>query len=563
MRAQRCLLRGISLVLPVVALACNGADLSGPAFGSLDITASTSGPAPDPNGYTAQVDAAQPQRLVSNIPYSPMLSAGDHTVLLGDVAGNCTVAGENPRVVSVRSGAQDRVTFEVACSAGALEVTTVTTGESLDFNGYVITVDGRSSLPIATSGSTTVPDVTPGNRIVGLANLAPNCTVAGGGLQTVTVTAGASRAVRFDLTCSRVPQLLSFYQISAGLVPYHTCAVTTTNRAYCWGTGYLGDSPVSSNKRLTPVAVAGELEFRAISAGYSYTCAVTTDDRAFCWGENYGGQLGDGTTTPRPTPVPVATSLRFRQVIAGHNTTCGLSTEKRVYCWGSSGGGQTGTGTSAYTWNNPPMEIAGGRTYRQVSTGMDHSCALTDGYEIFCWGGNGFGQLGDGSTATVRLSPVRVSGGRRFIQVSAGFFHTCAVTDANQAFCWGFGTYGGIGDGNTLDRREPTQVAGDLLFDRVTAAIDHSCGETTDNRAYCWGSNGSGALGDGTQTLRTTPVPVAGGLWFAQVSGGNSASCGVTSEHRGYCWGSNLDGNLGDGTTTDRSEPSPVAATAE
>jgi alpha-tubulin suppressor-like RCC1 family protein len=365
------------------------------------------------------------------------------------------------------------------------------------------------------------------------------------------------------LTCSRVPQLLSFYQISAGLVPYHTCAVTTTNRAYCWGTGYLGDSPVSSNKRLTPVAVAGELEFRAISAGYSYTCAVTTDDRAFCWGENYGGQLGDGTTTPRPTPVPVATSLRFRQVIAGHNTTCGLSTEKRVYCWGSSGGGQTGTGTSAYTWNNPPMEIAGGRTYRQVSTGMDHSCALTDGYEIFCWGGNGFGQLGDGSTATVRLSPVRVSGGRRFIQVSAGFFHTCAVTDANQAFCWGFGTYGGIGDGNTLDRREPTQVAGDLLFDRVTAAIDHSCGETTDNRAYCWGSNGSGALGDGTQTLRTTPVPVAGGLWFAQVSGGNSASCGVTSEHRGYCWGSNLDGNLGDGTTTDRSEPSPVAATAE
>jgi alpha-tubulin suppressor-like RCC1 family protein len=561
MRAQRCLLRGISFVLPVVALACNGDDLSGPAFGSLDITASTSGPAPDPNGYTAQVDAAQPQRL-SNVPYSPMLSAGNHTVLLGDVASNCTVAGENPRVVSVRSGAQDRVTFEVICSAttGALEITTVTTGESLDVNGYSVSVDGRDYRPIATNGSTTVPDVAPGTHIVGLANLAPNCTAAGGGSLTVTVSAGASVPVRFDLTCSGPPPPLSFYQISTGMDPRHTCAVTTTNRAYCWGTGYLGDGPVSSDKRLTPVEVAGGLEFRAISAGYSHTCAVTTDDRAFCWGENYGGQLGDGTETRRPTPVPVATSLRFRQVTAGDMTNCGLSTEKRVYCWGSSWGGMMGTGTSTFSWNNPPMEIAGGRTYRQVSTGMNHSCALTDSYEIFCWGGNGSGQLGDGSTAN-RLSPVRVSGTRRFIQVSAGFYHTCAVTTANQAFCWG--RDGGIGDGTSLDRWEPTQVAGGVLFDRVTAGGAHSCGETTDNRAYCWGYNGSGALGDGTQTLRTTPVPVAGGLWFAQVSGGNSASCGVTSEHRGYCWGNNLDGAIGDGTTTDRWEPVPVAATAE
>lgn len=354
-------------------------------------------------------------------------------------------------------------------------------------------------------------------------------------------------------------QPLSFYQVSAGIDPYHTCAVTTTNRAYCWGTGYLGDGPASSHKRPTPVAVTGGHQFRQISSGYNYTCAVTTDNRAFCWGDNYAGQLGDGTQIVRPTPVPVVTGLRFRQVSAGHNATCGLSTEDRIYCWGSSYNGLLGTGTAAGTWKNPPAEIAGGRRYRHVSTGYQHNCAVTNSSQTFCWGRNDSGQLGDNSTARVRLKPVLVSGGSSYRQVSAGYDHTCAVTTTNRAYCWGYGGYGAIGDGKTLSRWAPREVAGGVLFERVTAGVSHTCGETIGNRAYCWGYNGYGNLGDGTKTSRTKPAPVAGGLRFGMVNAGNGYSCGVTSENRGYCWGENDNGTLGDGTTTHRSVPTPIA----
>ncbi len=350
---------------------------------------------------------------------------------------------------------------------------------------------------------------------------------------------------------------LPWYQISAGVE--HTCGVTTTNQAYCWGTGYLGDGPAVSTNKSAPAAVAGGHLFRLISAGHGYTCAVTTDNRAYCWGENYAGQLGDGSTTDRGTPVAAASNLRFRQISAGHQTTCGLTTENMVYCWGSSGGGQMGNGGSTATWGNPPAQVAGGRTYNQVSSAFNHSCAVTFTNEIYCWGRNDYGQLGDNSGIKQSNSPLRVPGTRSFKQVSTGRDLTCAVTTANRAFCWGYNGSGQVGDGSTLNRWEPRQVAGTVLFERVTAGSGHACAESTDNRAYCWGYNSSGALGDGTQTTRTKPVPVTGGLWFGQLSAGNGYTCGVTSEDRqGYCWGQNSDGNLGDGTTTNRSSPTAV-----
>ncbi len=352
---------------------------------------------------------------------------------------------------------------------------------------------------------------------------------------------------------------LSFYQISASNDFWHTCALTMTNQGYCWGTGFLGDGPAYSTRRLTPVAVSGGHQFRMISTGLYYTCALTTDNRAFCWGNNESGQLGDGTTVERPEPVAAAPSLRFRQIAAGHVTTCGLTTENRVYCWGSSVRGQMGTGTATATGNNPPTEIAGGRTYIQVSSAYQHSCALTPSHEIYCWGRGDTGELGDSSTAKQRNSPSRVSGNRDFIQVSAGHSNTCAVTSGGKAFCWGWGHHGTNGDGSTLDRWEPRQVASTVLFDRVTAGGATTCAESRDNRAYCWGYNEFGQVGDGTTTTRLKPVAVAGGLFFAQVSAGANYSCGVTPDQRGYCWGGNRDGTLGDGTTTDRSTLTTVS----
>jgi alpha-tubulin suppressor-like RCC1 family protein len=246
-------------------------------------------------------------------------------------------------------------------------------------------------------------------------------------------------------------------------------------------------------------------------------------------------------------------------VEAGGFHTCGVSyPDKLAYCWGSNGDGELGNGTN--TASATPVAVAGARQFRHVTTGHVHSCGVTPTGPAYCWGNNVFGQIGDGdgSTVTGYSSPVLVAGGKLYRQIDAGGSHTCAVTTSFQAYCWGSGRSGQVGDGKTFLRFAPRAVAGGLSFSRVTAGGEHSCGESS-NRAYCWGDNGFGALGDGTSTRRLTPVAVAGGLFFSQVSAGTWYTCGRTDTAVGYCWGYNLNGQLGDGSTTNRSTPGPIA----
>jgi alpha-tubulin suppressor-like RCC1 family protein len=364
---------------------------------------------------------------------------------------------------------------------------------------------------------------------------------------------------------------LSFRQVSAGGL--FTCGLATDDRIYCWGVngfGQLGqgsdtgpetcpfDAPCSTR----PVAVIGGLRFRRVSTGFAHGCGVTTDFRAYCWGYNQFGQLGDGSGSfNNPTPVRVAGGVRFRTLGPGQNHTCGVTyPDNRAYCWGDNTYGQLGDGTQ--TSRLTPVAVAGGRQFRQVSSGTAHTCGVTMSNEAFCWGSNLKGQVGDSSTAKRRVRPVRVSGGRSYRQLDAGQDHTCAVTTTDRAYCWGDGRNGQLGNGQTYLSFWPRRVSGGLSLERVTAGSVHSCGKTTNDRAYCWGQDGSGQLGDGTNSDRLRPAAVAGGLFFAQVSAGainNSGhTCGKATDNHAYCWGRNHFGQLGDGTLSDRSTPTPV-----
>jgi alpha-tubulin suppressor-like RCC1 family protein len=356
-------------------------------------------------------------------------------------------------------------------------------------------------------------------------------------------------------------QPLAFRQVSAGA--YHSCGVTADSRAYCWGEGAfgaLGDGETSPLNRSRPVAVAGGLRFRSVSAGTSYACGLTIDRRAYCWGINADGELGDGTTTGRTSPVAVAGGRRFRQVSASYRHTCGVTTSHVTVCWGRNAGGELGDGTT--TQHLRPARVAGGLKFSQVRAGGLHTCGLTTGDRVYCWGSNDFGQLGDGTTTT-RLKPVAALGGLSFRQVTSGAASTCGVTTGARAYCWGRNQYGELGDGTTTPRLRPRAVvAGGLQFDNLTMGVFHTCGVTTDHRPYCWGWNFYGQLGDGTNTNRLTPVAVATGLRFGAVSSGvvGSHNCAVTASEVAYCWGRNSSGNLGDGTTIDRRTPVAVAA---
>lgn len=315
---------------------------------------------------------------------------------------------------------------------------------------------------------------------------------------------------------------LHFLQVSAGVS--YTCGVTTDNRAYCWGQnafGRLGNGTITTPSQ-RPVAVAGAHLFRQVVAGNLHTCGVTTSDEAYCWGNNKYGQLGDSSEfKQRVRPVKVAGGLRFRRASAGGSIgdeghSCGVTFDDRGYCWGYGGDGALGNGTTFQ--RRTPRLVAGGLRFRQVVAGAahsgataSHSCGVTTDNRAYCWGSNDRGQLGDG-TKTTRLKPVAVAGGLLFLGVSPGFDQTCGVTTGNAAYCWGYNYSGQLGDGSPLGDGEhlsPVAVVGQHQFGAVTTGKDHSCGVTTETRAYCWG--GGVFLGDGSSTNSTsTPVAVVG-----------------------------------------------------
>lgn len=348
---------------------------------------------------------------------------------------------------------------------------------------------------------------------------------------------------------------------------YHSCGLTSSGAAYCWGNNYYGQvGDGSTTDRSTPVAVAGGLRFASLTAGGDVTCGVTSSGAAFCWGLNHYGELGDGSTTDRPTPVAVAGRLTFASLTAGGFHTCGATTSGAVYCWGDNEFGQLGLNSIPPYSSAMPVAVATGLRFASLTAGSAHTCGLTSAGAAYCWGLNTDGQLGDGSndasTANVHSTPVAVVGGLTFTSLTAGSDYTCGVTSSGAAYCWGANYYGQLGDGSMTVRPAPVAVAGGLTFANLTAGAYHTCGVTSGGAAYCWGSDGSGELGDGlgaSETESHTPVAVAGGLTFVSVTAGYWHACGVTSGGGAYCWGQNQYGALGDGSTTDRSVPLAVA----
>jgi len=276
--------------------------------------------------------------------------------------------------------------------------------------------------------------------------------------------------------------------------------------------------------------------------------------RRLLLGANNSGELGDGTTTSQSSPVAVAGGVRLAAVSGGYNHTCGITPAGAAYCWGYDLYGQLGDGQPGAEdeTRSAPGLVAGGVSFAAVSAAFDHTCGVTAAGTGYCWGNNGSGQLGDGTT-THRSTPVLVAGGVRFAEVSASV--PCGLSTAGDVYCWGQHESGALGDGTTIRRSTPGPVAGGVSFTALSAGARHACALTEVGSAYCWGDNREGQLGDGTNTSRSSPILVAGAMRFAAVSAGSNHTCGVTLAGDVYCWGDNRDGQLGDGTTIDQLTP--------
>jgi alpha-tubulin suppressor-like RCC1 family protein len=265
------------------------------------------------------------------------------------------------------------------------------------------------------------------------------------------------------------------------------------------------------------------------------------------------------------TPVAVAGGLRF-SLIAVSNLepfTCGLTTDGAAYCWGVNLSGQLGDGTTSLL-RLTPTPVVGGLRFKRLAVGNTHACAVAMNGTAYCWGFSVTGAFGDGSTGT-HLTPTVAAPGMTFQSIVAGGDYTCALTPDGAAFCWGNGLGGQLGTDNNTSSATPVAVSGGLTFQSIVGGGVTACGLTAAGKAYCWGNNFFGQIGDGTSatedgtTRRLAPVAVSGGLTFQSLSAGFGTVCGVTPAGAGYCWGYNQSGAVGDGTLVNRSTPVPVA----
>jgi alpha-tubulin suppressor-like RCC1 family protein len=366
------------------------------------------------------------------------------------------------------------------------------------------------------------------------------------------ITVGGGPAFSFPITESR-----------------HSCSLSTAGVAHCWGGSIWGAMGIYTSDATAivtqPELVTTSLLFKDISAGNIHTCAVTTAGAAHCWGSNLNGRLGDGTPGTKATPSPVAGTLHFVSISAGDEHTCGVTSSGPgvlsgpVYCWGHNDVGQVGDGT--FTERTTPTLVSGGYTFIAVSAARgSHTCAITTAFLAYCWGANANGQLGDASTTTRNVPTLVTDAGTHlFRSISTGRAHTCAVRADNATYCWGSNANQQIGDGNsaTTNRTAPALVT--AAFSAASAGWFHNCAIGS-GTALCWGENGGGQLGDGGTTQRGAPAAVTGSPTITQVSAGEDHSCGVTVEKYLYCWGINDKGQLGDGTTTQRLSPARVFA---
>jgi alpha-tubulin suppressor-like RCC1 family protein len=317
------------------------------------------------------------------------------------------------------------------------------------------------------------------------------------------------------------------------------------------------------------------------SSGVEETCGVVNQN-TWCWGNGANGRLGDGLATTSLVPVKVLREPGMLQgrvdtsVAVGSAAACVIATGK-AFCWGSNASGKLGN--NSLTDSNIPVAVdtttGMNVQLKQIVTGVDHACALSVGGDVFCWGNNSVGQLGNGTVSPYSLVPMRVQGlgthvGLPVTNIASAIFAktTCAIATTSsgpRAYCWGYNDSGQIGDGSTTTRSIPTRVdaSGVLLNKDVTdisisgrvadGTLGHACAVAS-GAVYCWGDGTLGVLGNNSASPSAVPVAVyaAGALsgkTALEVSVAVGHACATARDAasvvRAYCWGTNGNGQLG------------------
>lgn len=379
----------------------------------------------------------------------------------------------------------------------------------------------------------------------------------------------------------QVSNLINIISMSVGET--HTCAITGATetelpKLWCWGdgsNGKLGVDPSTIGAGNEPIEVVGLGGVPiAVAAGKEHTCAIVQNGEATfvqCWGYNEEGQLGIGNTTSANFPVNVPGSTGAVNISAGESFTSIVTNTGEIKSWGGNSEGQLGNGF--FFRRQLPIHLDNmAESIADVVSGENHSCALTQSGDVYCWGRNSYGQLGNGTTL-YNPDPVQVIGLASGVRaLAAGPYHNCALLTDTKVKCWGYNIAGMLGTGNV---DEPNMSTPDFVLDndtglpltgveKIATGFWHSCALMQGGSIQCWGSDRVGQLGMPSPTgsyIIPYPVEVPFPGEFVDVSAGEEHTCGLANDGYVYCWGGNSNGDLGIGSTDSISHPLPTRVT--
>lgn len=353
---------------------------------------------------------------------------------------------------------------------------------------------------------------------------------------------------RFSIVAAMVARAFSFDRFSVSLlaIAVATAGVACTNRV---------EVGTYEETITTLESVKNTRKPLRLAAGGSSTCAIAPSGGVVCWGGNEYGELGTGSASPVKSAVPVPVKDSASGVVALSGSAfayCALSSDGRSRCWGDSVFGETSLNAGEpkgihRVWYLPLDVYNLEDDVTALRSGLYYGAALTADGRIRTWGLDGKGQLGQGARP-YNLIPADVPVANvRFVDVAAspsGYF-TCGVASAGDVYCWGANERGQLGDGTFVDRTTPVKVTGlGAKALEVTCGRSHACARTEGGLVACWGNAELGQLGQGAGPARSEARVITSLADVVEVRAGNDHSCARLGSHEVQCWGSDDAGQL-------------------
>jgi len=337
---------------------------------------------------------------------------------------------------------------------------------------------------------------------------------------------------------------------TAEILPY----VDGTSTSPCADLAAMSGSLTSANPASPGGAVvASPASVTTVAAGTKHSLALDADGNLLTWGNDDRGQLGNGATGNVAVPTEAVADQTFTQITSGFYHSLALDAAGNLWTWGYDSKGQLGNGSTSAGYVTVPTKVAADQTFTQIAAGYHHSMALDAAGNLWTWGDNAQGQLGNGSTAGYVTVPTKVAAGQTFTQITAGYIHSMALDAAGNLLTWGQDYYGQLGNGNTFtaDVTVPTKVAAGQTFTQITAGTSHSLALDADGNLWTWGDDNVGQLGNGAPTGDVTiPTKVAvAGQTFTHIAAGGYHNLALDAAGNLWTWGQDTANQLGNGSS--------------